>query len=82
MNVVNATVLRNNLSDSLNEVLNKKSYLLIARKNKIVSALVDIELFEDLIALSNKKYLASIKKARDEYKKKDIFSHEEVFGEL
>jgi len=82
MNIINATVLRNNLSDSLNEVIKKKGYLLIARKKKIVSALVDIELFEDLVALSNNKYLKSINKSREEYKKGDVFIHDEVFGEI
>ena len=81
MNVVNITVLRNNLADSLKQVA-KKDYLLIAKKGKITSALVNIDLFEDLLALSNKKYLESIKKAREEYKKGDIFTHDQVFGEL
>lgn len=81
MYTVNATVLRNNLSDAIKEISKKRDYLLVARRGKITSALVDIELFEDLIALSNKKYLASIKKSRQEYEKGDIFTHQEVFGE-
>ena len=81
MNIVNATTLRNNLADAINEAT-KKNYLLVAKRGKIISALVDIDLFEDLIALTNKKYLASIKKAREEYKKGDVFSHEQVFGEV
>ncbi len=82
MNIVNATVLRNNLSDAIKEVKEKRDYLLVAKRGEITSALVDIELFEDLLALTNKKYLASIKKARKEYKKGDVFSHEQAFGEL
>ena len=78
MNIVNATVLRNNLADTIKEV-GKKNYLLIANRGKIISALVDVELFEDLLAL---KYLKSIKKAREEYEKGEIFSHAEVFGEI
>ena len=54
----------------------------MAKRGKIVSALVNIDFFEDLLALSNKKYLASIKKAREEYKKGQVFSHEDVFGEI
>lgn len=81
MNIVNATVLRNNLSDAINET-EKKDYLLVARKGKVISALVNIDLFEDLLALSNKKYLASIKKAREEYKKGEIFTHKQAFGEI
>ena len=82
MNIVSSTVLRNNLSDTLQEVEKKKEYLLIAKKGQISSALVNIDLFEDLLALSNKKYLASIKKAREEIKKGESFTFEEVFGEL
>lgn len=82
MNTVNATVLRNNLADALKEVGKKKNYLLVARSGKITSALVNIDLFEDLMALSNKKYLASIKKARKEYERGDVLTHSDVFGEL
>ncbi|MBI2611326.1 type II toxin-antitoxin system Phd/YefM family antitoxin [Candidatus Gottesmanbacteria bacterium] len=82
MNVVQSTTLRNNLSDVIEEVSKKREYMLVARRGKIISALVDIELFEDLLALSNKKYLQSIKKAREEYEKGDILTHSEVFGEI
>ena len=82
MQTVNATVLRNNLSGAVNTINKKKDYLLVAKRGKVVSALVNIDFFEDLLALSNKKYLASIKKAREEYKKGQVFSHEDVFGEI
>jgi len=82
MQTVNATVLRNNLSGAVRTVNKNKDYLLVAKRGKIVSALVNIDFFEDLLALSNKKYLAGIKKARDEYKKGQVFSHEDVFGEI
>lgn len=82
MNIINTTTLRNNLADSIKEVSQKRDYLLVSKKGKISSALVNIELFEDLLALANSKYLSSIKKAREEYKKGEIFSHEEAFGEI
>lgn len=82
MNVINTTVLRNNLADALNEVSKKDKYLLVARKKKITSAIVNIELFEDLLALANKKYVNSIKKAREEYAKGNIFTHDQAFGEI
>jgi len=82
MNIVNATVLRNHLSDALNEVSKNKEFLLVAKKGKITSALVNIDLFEDLLALSNKEYLRSIKEAREDYKKGNIFSHDQVFGNI
>ena len=82
MNVITTTVLRNNLAESFKEVNSKKDFLLVANKGKITSAIVNIDLFEDLLALTNKKYLESIKKAREEYKNGDIFSHDEVFGQF
>jgi len=82
MQTVNATILRNNLSGAVEEINKKKNYLLVAKRGKIVSALVNIDFFEDLLALSNKEYLASIRKAREEYKKGQVFTHQEVFGEV
>jgi len=82
MNIVTTTTLRNNLADVIKEVKNKKDYLLVAKRNKISSALVNIDLFEDLLALASKDYLDSIKKARKEYEKGEIFTHEEVFGKV
>jgi PHD/YefM family antitoxin component YafN of YafNO toxin-antitoxin module len=81
MNIVNTTVLRNNLSQAMSQV-SKKNYLLVAKRGKLKSAIVDIDLFEDLLALANPKYLASIKKARKEYEKGDFLTHEKVFGEV
>lgn len=82
MNVVTSTILRNNLSDVLKKIASKKEYLLVAKKNKITSAIVNIDLFEDLLDLADKKYIASIKKAREEYAKGHIVTHEEAFGEV
>ena len=54
----------------------------LAKKGKITSAIVNIDLFEDLLALADKKYLAGIKKARQEYKNNDFLTHEQVFGQI
>lgn len=82
MTIINATVLRNNLADSLLAVDKNRDYLLVSKKGKITSALVNIDLFEDLLALANKSYVTSIKKARREYEKGDILTHSEVFGDV
>lgn len=82
MNVITTTTLRNNFADSLKEVDKKKDFLLVSKKGKIASALVNIDLFEELLALTDTDYLKSIKKAREEYKKGNFFSHDEVFGQL
>ena len=82
MNIVNTTVLRNNLADAISEVTDRKDFLLVAKKGKITSAIVNIDLFEDLLAIANRDYLKSIKKARKEYEKGDIFTHDQVFGQV
>lgn len=82
MNVVSSTVLRNHLADTLSEVSKKKDFLLVAKKGKITSAIVDIDFFEDLLALTDKDYLKSIKEARDDYKTGRVKTFEDVFGEL
>ena len=43
---------------------------------------MNIDLFEDLLALTSKEYLKSIKKARDEFEKGEVLTHGEIFGEL
>ncbi|MFS8159110.1 MAG: hypothetical protein ACMG6E_02645 [Candidatus Roizmanbacteria bacterium] len=82
MNIITTTVLRNNLADAFKELNKKGDYLLVAKKGKITSALVNIDLFEDLLALSNKNYLKGIKKAREEYEKGETFTHEQLFGNI
>lgn len=82
MNVISASILRDNFAQSLNEVSSRKKYLLVSKKGKITSAIVNIDLFEDLLALVNKNYLKSIKRAREEYKKGQYYTHEQIFGEI
>jgi hypothetical protein len=81
MNVIAATTLRNNLSDTLDAMMTKE-YLLVARGKKISHALVNLDFLEDLLALKNKDYLASIKQARKDFESGDILSHTQVFGDL
>ena len=80
--IVSASTLRNNLAASLDYIGKKSDYLLVKRGGKVTSALVDIDLFEDLIGLKSKNYLASIKKARQEVKRGEVYSHTDVFGDL
>lgn len=80
--VVKASALRNHLADVLDEVESKEKFLLISRNEKLVSAIVDIDFFEDLLARSSKEYLKSIRQARKQYQKGQIYSHEDVFGKL
>ena len=80
--VISSTILRNNLAVTLKEVNKKRDYLLVAKKGKLVSALVNLDFFENLLALTSTNYLNSIRKARREYKKGEVFTHEEAFGEI
>ena len=74
--------LRNNLADILEEIAKKRKYLLVTKKGNPVSALVNLDFFEDLIALASPKYLKNIQEARKQYKKGEYYTHEEVFGKL
>ncbi len=47
----------------------------------MTSALVNIDFFEDLLALANKQYVKSIKKARKEFEEGNFLTHEQVFGD-
>jgi prevent-host-death family protein len=76
------TTLRNNLADILEEIAKKRKYLLVTKKGNPVSALVNLDFFEDLIALASPKYLKNIQEARKQYKKGEYYTHEEVFGKL
>ena len=81
--IIPSSLLHSHSSDVLKEVSSqKKAYLLITKRNKPVSAIVNLDLFEDLLAASNSEYLKSIKEARQDYKKGHVSTHEEVFGEL
>ena len=56
--------------------------IIFSKKGKIASAIVNIDLFEDLLLLADKNYLNGIKKARKEYENGDFFTHDQVFGSL
>lgn len=84
MNTISVPIatLRNNLADVIEEVISKKTTMIITKKGKALAGIVDLDLLEDLEALNSQKYIKSIKKARGDYKKGRVFTHEEVFGEL
>ncbi len=79
---IKAARLRENLSDVLNEIDKGEDYLLVTKRGKPVSALVNLDFFEDLMALASSEYLESIKEARADFEAGRTFAHDEVFGEL
>lgn len=81
--VVQTTTLRDNLSDILEAVENKRpGWLLVTGRGKTRAALVNLDFFEDLLASSSPAYLKSIKIAREQVKQNKLLTHQEVFGEL
>ena len=80
--LIQASTLRSNLAKVLDSVDTRKDYLLVTKKGKPQAALVNLDFFENLLALASHKYLKSIKDARMQIKKGLFYSHEEVFGEL
>ena len=80
--IISTTTLRNNLATVLTEVGKRRNYLLVSKKTKLISAIVNLDFFEDLLALASPKYLKSIKEARGQYKRGEVFTFDEVFGEL
>ena len=78
---ITATNLRSNLAAALNS-LSKNDVLIVTRRGKKERAIVDIDKYEDLLAASDPEYLASIKRAREEYKKGEVVSLNDAFGNL
>ncbi len=79
---IDTTDLRNNLSTTIN-ALGKNDILFIKRRGKLTGkVIVDDDLLEDLLLLNDSKYIASISKARDEIKRGDIYTFDEVFGDV
>lgn len=79
---VTVSTLRQNLADALKAVEKGKDYMIITKRGKMVSALVNPDLFEDLLALSSPNYLKSIKRAREDIKKGRVEPIDKVFGKL
>jgi PHD/YefM family antitoxin component YafN of YafNO toxin-antitoxin module len=80
--IVQSSNLRNHLADVLNSVSGKQKYLLIARNQEINAAIVDIDFFEELLASLSPEYRKSIREARKNFEKGEVYSHEDVFGKL
>lgn len=77
--IIDASAMRKNLSEALDAVHGSKNIILVKRRGKVESALVDIDTLEDLLAVQNPKYVKSIAEARAS---KEWYTPEEVFGDL
>lgn len=80
--MIPATTLRHHLSGALKTLASGDKFLLLTKRNKPVSALVNLDFFEDLLAATSKAYRQSIREAREDYKKGRVLTHGDVFGQL
>lgn len=80
--LIPAATLRQHLADALRSVAGSEKFLLVTKKDRPVSALVDIDFFEDLLAASSKTYLKSVREARRDYRQGRLLTHQQVFGRL
>lgn len=79
---IETTKLRNNLAAAIKEVNKNKDFLIITRKGEPVAGIVDLDLLEDIEAVNSKNFIKSVKDAREQLKKGEFYTHEEVFGDL
>jgi len=78
---ISASDLRNGLADTLDTV-SADNIVIVTRRGKKERAIIDIDKLEDLLAASDPAYLQSIREAREQYKKGDVYSFEDVFGNV
>lgn len=79
---IDTTDLRNNLSATISAI-GKDDILFIKSRGKLTGkAIIDDELLEDLLLLKDGEYVADIAKARNEIKRGDIYTFNEVFGDV
>lgn len=78
---IDSTDLRNNLSDAIETVMAGQN-LIVKKRGKDQVAIIDIDLFEDYLAAQDPEYLKGIAEAREQYKRGEVFTMEEVFGDI
>lgn len=79
---IQSSDLRNNFKDALTHVKKTRQPLVITERGIPTSVLVDIDAYEDYISERDQKLIASVKKARGEHKKGEVFSFSDVFGSI
>ena len=79
---IQATSLRNNFKSALKHVKDTKKPLIVTERGIPTSVLISIDEYEDFLSSKDKTFRTSIKQARAEYKKGNIFSMDDVFGKI
>ncbi|OGL37059.1 hypothetical protein A3E49_02930 [Candidatus Saccharibacteria bacterium RIFCSPHIGHO2_12_FULL_49_19] len=78
---INISKLRDNLADALDAV-SEDEVLIITRRGKKEKAIIDIDKLEDLLSVNDPEFLRSIADAREQIKRGEVYTFEEVFGGL
>ncbi len=79
---INTTNLRNNLKEATSYVRESKKPLIITERGVPTSVLVAIDEYEDYLESRNTEYIMSVKKAREQIRKDQVFSMDDVFGSI
>lgn len=78
---ISASKLRNNLADTLDS-LSDDDVLIVTRRGKKEHAIVDLDKLEDILAACDPEYVKSIEEAREQIKRGEVHTFDEVFGNL
>lgn len=79
---IESTKLRNNLSSAIAEINEKKDFLIVTKNGEPVAGVVNLDLLEDIEAANSPAFIRSIKEAREQVKRGEVYTHEEVFGDI
>lgn len=79
---IESTKLRNNLAAAISEINQKKDFLIVTKKGEPVAGVVNLDLLEDIEGANSKAFIQSIKEAREQIKRGEVYTHEEVFGDI
>jgi hypothetical protein len=79
---IDTTALRNNLSATI-KALGKDDILFIKSRGKLTGkVIIDDDILEDILLLQDSDYLKSIASAREEIKRGESYTFDEVFGDV
>jgi len=79
---IDSTTLRNNFSVILKS-LAKDDILFIKNRGKLTGkVIIDDEILEDLLLMQDEEYLKGIAQARKEAKNGEVYTFDEVFGDV
>ena len=79
---IDSTTLRNNFSSTLKS-LAKDDILFIKSRGKLTGkVIIDDEILEDLLLLQDEQYLKDIAESREQAKNGEVYTMDEVFGDV